>query len=181
MVLNLPLSESNLILTGYTGPNQPVLGQRIAEQIRMPLVNIQTLIAERIGLSVDEIRSYYGETRLKTVEAEIMDETLLRRQTVIRISARTLLQGDYLDRLRKTGPVICLVTTLDAVLQRLHMSMGARYYNPYDRALELGELKREWAVRGQPGVHEIDTTYLSADQTIEQVISLWQGLAIERA
>jgi shikimate kinase len=181
MVLPLPLSDRNLILTGYTGPNQPRIGQQIATKMKMPYVNTDTLIAERIGMSVDEIRVYFGETRLKSIEAEIVDEACLRRASVVRVSARTLLVGDTLTRLRETGPVICLVTTLDAMLQRLHLSMGARYYNPEERALELGNLRREWAVRGLSGILEVDTTYLNTEEVMDKVISLWQEIAITRA
>lgn len=181
MVLPLPLSDRNLILTGYTGPNQPRIGQQLAARMKMPYVNLDTLVSERIGMSVDEIRQYYGETRLKSIEVEMMDEACLRRASVIRVSARTLLVGDTLTRISETGPVICLVTTLDAMLQRLHMSMGARYYNPEERAVELGSLKREWAARGLPGIYEIDTTSMAAAQVVEAVTSLWQSVAISRA
>jgi shikimate kinase len=181
MVLPLPLSDRNLILTGYTGPNQPRIGQQIAAKMKLPYVNLETQVAERIGMSVDEIRQYYGETRLKSIEAEIVNEACLRRASVIRISARTLLVGDTLARISETGPVICLVTTLDAMLQRLHMSMGARYYNPEERAIELGTLRREWAVRGTSSIYEVDTTYLKTDEVMEKVITLWQTVAISRA
>lgn len=181
MTLFLPFSERNLILTGYVGPDMPTIGRQVAERLRMRFVNMEILIAERVGLPVDEVRAYYGETRLKTIEAEIVQEALLRRSTVIRIGGRTLLNGMNLERLAETGPVICLVVTLDAMLHRLHMSMGARYHSPNERALALGELKREWAVRKQPHVHEVDTTYRTTEETIETVVNLWQTLAIERA
>jgi shikimate kinase len=180
MAIPLPLSERNLILTGYTGPNQPALSRLVGERLRMPVVNVESLIAERVGLSIEEIRSYYGETRLKSIQSEIVDETALRRNTVIRIGASTLLQGDALPRLRQTGPVICLVTTLDAMLQRLHIAMGARYYNPQERAAELSALRREWSVRGLDDVYEINTTYLDVEAIVERVVTLWQDIAIER-
>lgn len=176
MTTFLPFSERNLILTGYVGPDQPVLGRRVAERLRMPFVNIEAQIAERVDLPIDQIRAYYGETRLKAIETEIIGETMLRRQTVIRVSGRTLLNGENLARLRTTGEVICLVIGLDAMLQRLHMNMGARYHNPHERALALGELKREWAVRELPGIHEIDTTYLEIDAIIDAIIALWDDL-----
>ena len=89
----LPLSERNMILTGYTGPNQPLIGIQIAERLRMPFVNIELQVEERSGFTVDELQTYYGETRLKTVETQILEETILRRNTVIRVSGRTLLSG----------------------------------------------------------------------------------------
>lgn len=181
MVTALALSDRNLILTGYTGPNQPRLGRQLADHLHIPYVNIEAQIAERTGQSVAEIRIYFGETRLKSIETEIMEEACLRRRSLIHVSARTLLNSDTLTRISATGPVICLVTTLDAMLQRLHMTMGAQYYIPDERLLALGNLRREWAVRGLPGVHEVDTTYLTVDETITTVANLWQELAIARA
>jgi shikimate kinase len=177
MLSTLNLSEQNLILTGYTGPNQPLLARQIADRLNLSLIHIETQIADRVGLQVDEVRTYYGEARLRSIETEIVGEAMLRRSTLIRVSARTLLTNHSLEKLSGTGPVICLVTTLDAMLHRLHLAMGARYYNPEERALEIGELRREWAVRGQLGVHEIDTTYLKPEETIEAVTTLWQSLA----
>lgn len=176
----LPVSERNLILTGYIGPNQPLLGRQIAERLRMPFVNFDTLIAERVDLPVGDIRTHYGERRLRAIEAELSQETALRRHTLIRVSGRTLVNTDNLTRLQDTGPVICLFVGLDAVLSRLHIDMGARYHSPDERALALGELKREWAVRGLPGVYEVDVTQLEEDEIVEQVAALWQDLTIQR-
>jgi shikimate kinase len=181
MLNTLPLTDRNLVLTGYTGPNPPRIGQMIADRLRLPFVNIDVLITERTGLPQDEVRQFYGETRLKAVESDLIEEASLRRQTVIRVGARTLLRGDHLARLSATGPVICLVTTLDAVLRRMHIAMGGRYADPNERAREIGELRREWAVRGLPGVVELDTTTLDTEQTITAVIELWRERAIARA
>lgn len=180
MVDFLPQSERNLILTGYVGAQQPVLGRQIAERLRMRYVNFEALIAERVELPVDEIRAYYGETRLKSIEAELIQETALRRSTVIRVSGRTLLHNDHLVRLRDTGPVICLTVHLGAMLQRLHITLGARFHNPDERALALGELRREWGIRGAEGIHELDTTGVDDEDVIASVASLWQELALER-
>lgn len=181
MVSPIQLTDRNLILTGYTGPNSPRIGQLIAERLRLPYVNIDVQITERVGLPQDEVRQFYGETRLKALESELIEEARLRRQTVIRVGARTLLRGEALPRLSSTGPVICLVTTLDAVLRRLHIAMGGRYADPNERAREIGELRSEWGVRGLPNILELDTTRLDTEQTIQAVIALWRENAIGRA
>jgi shikimate kinase len=172
--------DRNLILTGYIGSNAPALAQRIAERLRLPFVNVETHIEARAGMPLDTFRNRYGESRLKTLEAEVMQDTVLRRSSVIFVSGRTLMLGDYGQRIRQTGPIICLVATLDAVLQRLHLTLGARYHNPNERALAVGQLKREWAVRKLDGIHELDTTTLSEGEIIEAVIALWQQVAIGR-
>jgi shikimate kinase len=166
--------DRNLILTGYTGPNQPAIGRQIAQHLGITFLNVENQVEERAGMDMDELRARYGEARLKTLEAEVIEEALLHRGAVIRISGQTLLHADYAQRLGATGPIICLVATLDAVLQRLHLAMGARYHNPQERAAALGYVKREWAVRKLEGIHELDITYMSEDEAIAATIALWR-------
>ncbi|RMG80729.1 MAG: hypothetical protein D6712_17515, partial [Chloroflexi bacterium] len=125
----LPHADRNLILTGYTGPNQPAIGREVAEKLQLRFLDFETEIEARTGYSSDVLREQFGERRLRTVEAEIMEEISLRRRTLVRISGHVLLHGDHYDRLRETGPVICLVARLDAVLSRLHVLLGARYHD----------------------------------------------------
>ncbi|MBC7812112.1 MAG: hypothetical protein H7175_13240 [Burkholderiales bacterium] len=172
----LPASDRNLILTGYTGPNQPAIGRQVAEVLGLPFVNVEGQIEDRAGNSIEEIKTLYGESRLKTLESDVVHEAVLYRGAVIRISGQTLLHGDHLERLRATGPIICLVAAVDAVLQRLHLALGARYHNPDERALALGNLKREWSARKREGVYELDATYMNTDQVVANIVVLWQEL-----
>lgn len=171
-------ADQNLIVTGYTGPNPSLIGQQIAERLKLRYINVERLIEVRAGMPPDELRARYGESHLKTVETEVMQDVLLYRGVVLRISGQTLLHGDYSRRLADTGPIVCLAADLDAVLRRLHVSMGARYHNPHERALAVGYLKREWAVRKLDFVHELDTTYRTDAEVVDDVIALWQRVAV---
>jgi shikimate kinase len=173
-------ADANLILTGYTGPNQPAIGRALAERLGRRLVVVETLLEDRTGMMIDELRSVYGQAHLRNLENEVLGEVLLYRGAVIRISGETLSHGENLERLAATGPVVCLVASLDAILSRLHLAMGARYHNPDERDLALGKLRRAWAARGKPGVYEVDATTLNEAQTIETVIQLWQRLTLQR-
>jgi shikimate kinase len=177
-MLGSPVSiDQNLILTGYIGPSQLGLARRVAEHVRMPFVDFSLHMETRTGLTDEEIRIRYGEARLKTLEAEEVSEIALRRGAVIHVSGQTLLRGDVLDRLSSTGPVIGLFATLDAVLQRLHLSLGARYHNPRERELAIGMLRREWAVRGDQRVLQLDTSSMNETQMVEAITSLWREKA----
>jgi len=173
-------ADANLVLTGYTGPSQPAIGRALAERLNRRLVNVETRLEERTGLSIDALLDTYGQTRLKNVETEVLEEIVLYRGAVIRISGETLSHNDNLERLTETGPVICLVAALDTVLRRLHLSMGARFHDPAERDLALGKLRKSWAARGKPGVYEVDATRLSEREATEAVLSLWTDLALQR-
>ena len=173
-----PFSERNLVLTGYTGPNQPIIGEQVASHLKMRFVNVDAQIEARAGMDMEEARNRYGESWLKTVESEIMSDVLLYRSALIRVSGQTLLRGEYVKHLQESGVIICLVVTLDAVLRRLHLALGGRYHSPQERALAIGHLKREWAVRYLEGIHELDVTYLSEAETVEAISALWQKIII---
>ncbi|MCC6804353.1 MAG: hypothetical protein IT319_15835 [Anaerolineae bacterium] len=169
--------DQNLILTGYIGPGQFSVARRVSERLRMPFVDFELVLEDRAGLAGEELRIRFGEARLKTLESELVDEIALYRGTVIHVSGKTLMQGTHYARLSETGPVICVVATLDAVLQRLHLALGARYHNPQERDLALGTLRREWAVRKQPGITEIDTSYMSETEMVEAVAARWREIS----
>jgi shikimate kinase len=173
-------ADSNLILTGYTGPSQPAIGRKLSETLARRLVNFEAQLEDRIGMPVKEVRETYGQARLRNLENDLLEEVLLYRGAVIRISGVTLSYGDNLARLAVTGPVICLVARLDAVLRRLHLSMGARYHDPNERDLALGNLRAAWGARGKPGVYEVDATYLTEAETVQAVASVWQDLTLQR-
>lgn len=181
MVIGVPASYRNLIITGYGASTHSRLVSQMATALKRPFVDVEALIEQRLGDSMEETRQMYGERHLKAMMAEVMSNVLLYRGSVIRIHGSTLASGDYLPRLQETGVVVCLVARLDAILQKMHLSLGARYHDPRERAIALGELDREWAVRKLPGVMELDVTERDEAGTLDDVIALWQTVALERS
>ena len=177
---SLQLTDRNLILTGYIEPNKPRIGRQVAELLNMPFVDMEERIQDRMGDGIEALRETFGERHLKTVEDELMAEMILHRKTVLRINGSILAQSDYLPRLQETGPVICPVARLDAILQKIHLTLGARYHNPAERGVELGKLRREWAIRNRENIYELDATDLGEETLISAIIDLWQEVAIQR-
>lgn len=180
MSLVLPFSDRNLILTGYIGPHLSRVARDLSERLNMNYMSLDATIIARAGMSsINDIRAHFGENRLKSLEAQIVSEALLSRQSVIYATGRTLGHQDYLARFLETGEVFCLTVNLDAMLHRLHVTMGANYHNPQERALALAELQSEWAIRKKAGIREV---HIQPDMPLEAVITylakLWRDLAI---
>lgn len=170
-------ADKNLLITGYSGPGQQAIVRAVAARLHMPLLHFEALMENRAETSLDEFRLRFGETRLRTLEADVLGDVALARGSVLMMSGHVLAQTSSLDRMRASAIILCLVASLDAVLRRLHLAMGARYHNPSERERAVGVLRREWAVRGRPGVIEIDTTHLSDSAIQETVIAHWRELS----
>lgn len=174
------VTERNLILTGYLEPNKPRIGRQIAERLGMRFVDIEELVEQRLEMTLAEARKIYGERHILAIQDEVMADLPLYRATLMRINGSALVTYDHLEALQQTAFIICLVARLDAILRRMHLTLGARYHNPAERAMAIGELKREWAVRKVAGIHELDVTDQDDAGIVSEVIQLWQRIAIER-
>jgi shikimate kinase len=171
--------DRNLILTGYIGPAQIPIARRVSERLRLNFADFQTELERRAGVDADDLRVRYGEAHVKSMESEIMRDFALMRGAVLHIGGATLLRSGYLAQLQPTGPVIVITAALDAVLQRLHLAMGARFHDPRERAIAIGTIKEGWAIRRLPdsAFDEIDTTGMSETEMIEQIAARWRERA----
>ena len=181
MAAELPLhGDLNLIVTGYLEPNRPRLSRQLALRLGLEMIDVEREIEDRLGDTVDNMRELYGERRMKAIETQIMDEIALHRRALIRVSGNTLLNSGHLTELQRNGVVVCLVASLDSILRRMHLTLGARYHDPVERSRAIGELQREWKIRELESVVEFDATYITEAILIERIVAFWRDLAIRR-
>lgn len=172
--------DLNLIVTGYVEPNRPRISRQLASRLGLELIDVEREVEERLGETIDHIRTIYGERRLKAIETGIMDEAVLHRRALIRVSGHTLLSSGHLLELQRNGVIVCLVASLDSILRRIHLTLGARYHDPVERSRAIGELQREWRIREAPNVVEFDATAVTDAILIERIVEFWRDIAIRR-
>ena len=136
------------------------------------MIDVEREIEDRLGDTVEHMRQLYGERRLKAIETQIMDEIVLHRRALIRVSGNTLLNSGHLAELQRNGVIVCLVASLDSILRRIHLTLGARYHDPVERSRAIGELQREWRIRDVENVVEFDATTITDAILIERIAVL---------
>lgn len=172
--------DLNLIVTGYLEPNRPRISQQLALRLGLEFIDVERAIEERLGATVDQMRQLYGERRLKAIETQIMDEIVLHRRALIRVSGNTLLNSGHLAELQRNGVIVCLVASLDSILRRIHLTLGARYHDPVERSRAIGQLQREWRIREVENIVEFDATTITETILIERIVDFWRDLALRR-
>ena len=170
------IPHRNLVITGYMGVGKTAVGRHITKELDVTFYDIENEIELREQESAENIRSLYGEARLRTLEAELINELALVRGSVVAVNGPTLLDATNLEKLRRTGPVLCLTAALNEVLRRLHVAQGARFHSPDVRAVSLGKLKREIKVLDLE-LPQLDTTGLSVEAVSKQAIQFWMEQA----
>ncbi len=178
---DLPLhGDLNLIVTGYLEPNRPRISQQLALRLGLQMIDVEREIEDQLGDTIEGIRQLYGERRLKAIETQVMDQIVLHRRALIRVSGNTLLNSGHLAELQRNGVIVCLVASLDSILRRIHLTLGARYHDPVERSLAIGELQREWRIREVENIVEFDATTITEAILIERIVTFWRDLALRR-
>lgn len=178
---DLPLhGDLNLIVTGYLEPNRPRISQQLALRLGLQMIDVEREIEDQLGDTIDSIRQLYGERRLKAIETQVMDQIILHRRALIRVSGNTLLNSGHLAELQRNGIIVCLVASLDSILRRIHLTLGARYHDPIERSRAIGELQREWRIREVENIVEFDATTTTEAILIERIVTFWRDLALRR-
>ena len=172
--------DLNLIVTGYLEPNRPRVSQQLALRLGLEMIDVEREIEDRLGDTIENMRQIYGERRLRAIETQIMDEIVLHRRALIRVSGNTLLNSGHLAELQRNGVIVCLVASLDSILRRIHLTLGARYHDPVERSRAIGELQREWRIRDMENVVEFDATTITDAILIERIAVFWRDIALRR-
>lgn len=163
----------NLILTGTTGTGKTGVGRLVATQMEdANFLDMEIELQQRHGYSADEIKERFGIARLRTLESQLVDEMSLRRSTVLAVSGLTLLEAQNLERLRETGPILCLTASLGETLRRLHVAYGGWFQEASNRSMLLGRIKREKKSL-ELNLPVLDTTGLTMEEVARQAKIFW--------
>lgn len=166
----------NLIITGHTGVGKTSIGREVARRLKASFYDVENEIEVHEGYSAETIRELYGEAHLRTLEAQLVSDLAITRSTVITINGLTLLDPSNLEKLKATGPVVCLDAALNEILRRLHIAQGARFHSPDARAVAISRLKRERPVLNLPIPH-LDTTNLPVEDVVARTVQFWMDNA----
>jgi shikimate kinase len=163
----------NLILTGPMGVGKTGVGRRIQQQMEgSQFFDLEIEIQNREGYSAEQIRATFGLARLRSLENQLVEEMTLRRSCIIAVNGFTLLDPSNLERLRETGPILCLTAALGEILRRVHVTEGGRFHDPNYRAVVVGRLKREGEI-ARTGLPVLDTTALKMEEVAQRAKTFW--------
>jgi len=162
----------NLVLTGPMGVGKTTVGRAVGRRLKASVFDLENEILAREGQTPESIRELWGEARLKALEAEMIRNLTLRRQSVLVISGPALVDDLNRARLAESGPLLCLTCALDEILRRVYVARGAWFHSPANRGALLSRLKRELRVT-MLDLPRIDTTRQSVEQAADAVTAFW--------
>lgn len=157
----------NIVLIGMMGCGKSTVGALLAEKLRRPLIDTDTLIEEREGRSIAQIFAADGEERFRELERDAAHELGRQQSLVIACGGGLPLREDCIAPLKRDGIVFWLrrdpgetYDTLDTDGRPL-ARQGRQAF--LDRFAQREPIYRRWAD------HIIDD-FSSPEATMQQIL-----------
>ena len=153
------------------GTGKSTIGKLAAERLGMAFVDTDEVIVERAGKAISEIFAQEGEPAFRKLEAEVCLEIGGGSGQVIGLGGGALLNEKVREAYVARNLVICLTCDLDEIVRRV----GDDPSRPLFVADRVAALLASRAEHYNSLPHCIDTTPLSPEQVVEEVVRLWEN------
>ncbi len=165
----------NIVLVGFMGTGKTTVGKMIAEKTGMPLLDMDSLIVERAGKSINEIFAEDGEPHFRVLERELVQELAAQEGQIISTGGGIVLNPENIADFEKNGLVVCLLANSETVLDRVRHD-SARPLLAGDKEAKIVELLESRKPLYEAIAHKIDTNGRpSPEPTAQEIIDLYES------
>jgi len=129
--------KANIILIGFMAAGKSRIGQLLARKLDYKLIDLDLLVQERAGKSIQDIFSQHGEAYFRDLELAALKTLEKARSLVIVTGGGTPLFFSAAQELKKLGRIYFLDASFELVSKRLeksnkrplaHVDLYERYY-----------------------------------------------------
>ncbi|HSR87697.1 MAG TPA: shikimate kinase, partial [Pontiella sp.] len=109
----------NIVLVGFMGSGKTTVGKLIAEKTGMPLLDMDSIIEDRAGKTINEIFADEGEAHFRSLERSLVQELAATAGNIISTGGGIVLNSQNIADFEKSGLVVCLLADAETVLDRV--------------------------------------------------------------
>ena len=161
----------NIILVGFMGTGKSAVGRLLAERLKRPFLDLDRRIEARAGRPVARIFTEEGEAGFRQREAEAVKEVSALQEHVIATGGGVMLSEENVERLKRSGKLICLTARPEVILQRTLATLPSRPLlsggEPRERIDQLLKLRAPYYARADLTV---DTSNRSVEEVVEEIL-----------
>ena len=118
------MMPSSIFLVGFMCSGKSTVGKMLAENLGYDFVDLDQLIEEREGKSIEEIFLDHGEEYFRRLELLTLEELLEREKVVVSTGGGLGANQDAMNKMKSSGLVIWLRIDLETFLKRCANSEG---------------------------------------------------------
>jgi shikimate kinase len=161
----------HVVLTGFMAVGKTAVGRRLARRLGYEFIDTDQLIEQQSGMTIASIFERLGEAEFRARERQAIAELAPAKPSVIATGGGTFVEEANRLKLKQLGVVVCLVTSLETILDRAGRN-DARPLAQGDARRRLTELyESRKPAYGKADVL-VETDGLTVDQAVSRVFAM---------
>jgi shikimate kinase len=161
----------HVVITGFMAVGKSAVGRRLARRLGYEFVDTDISIEERDGMTIADMFKQLGESAFRAREREFIAGLAPSRPSVISTGGGTFVDDANREKLKSLGVTVCLVTSLETVLERVARN-DTRPLAQGDARTNLSALyESRKAAYGKADVL-VETDGLSVEQAVSRVAAM---------
>jgi len=111
--------KHHIFLTGFMAVGKTSVGKILAQKLSMPFLDTDTMIENRMGMSVSDIFEKQGEEVFRLMEKDVILQAVSFKPSVIALGGGAFLSAENRKLILKAGTTIALSWPEDILLKRI--------------------------------------------------------------
>lgn len=114
----------NIVLIGYRGAGKTVVGEKVAQKLAWPLLQLDAIITQCAGCSITEIVEKRGWEYFRDLESQAVAEAAQQDACVIDTGGGVILREQNVRTLKQNGLLFWLKADVDTIIDRIKYDTG---------------------------------------------------------
>lgn len=154
-----------LVLIGPRGAGKTTVGQLLANRMRVPFVDTDDAIAERVGMSASAYLRQHGETAFRQIEEEAVAALSVTAEAVVAFGGGAVVSVKNQELIQRVGRVVWLDAPVHVLIDRVKQTPRPALT---DLSLD-AEVATLYSAR-RPIYEALAMSHVMTDRPIEEVV-----------
>ena len=123
------MQKNNIFLIGFMGVGKSTMARRLAQHLKMELVEMDETIEAKQGMTINEIFAQKGEDGFRNIESALVERISKRENMVVSCGGGAVLRADNVQNMKKSGKIVFLTATPQTIFERVRYSTNRPLLN----------------------------------------------------
>ncbi|MBT1076588.1 shikimate kinase [Geobacter grbiciae] len=173
--ISAPSNVRNVILTGFMGTGKSSVGRLLAHRLGFRYCDLDALIVEGEGVSINEIFARHGEPHFRALETEAVRSVSREERCVVSTGGGAVISPENRCLLREAGVVVNLTATVEEVCRRLREETDRPLLKDDRSGERIAAMMAEREQFYADAELRIDTTGKSVEDVVAEITGYLEG------